>query len=283
MCLRVTKMRTAVELLTMKAAIPLMFLLACAPAPKPVMSWDELAQRKRFEWPYIVEIDTATGKLLYFGAEHVNDPAHPQTAKIEAAWEAFRPDIAFTEGGFPPIEKTRDLAIQKNGEAGLVRFLAARDDVPTTTLDPSRAEEMAALAPTFGRERVKLTYLLRGVSQFRERHGREKIDEEMRRVLGIYAQTPGLMGAPRTVEEIEEAFAWLLPGRGDYRDVQASWFDPGKRETLFNDIARASSNYRDRYGVERLIAHVQAGQRVFAVMGGSHVIMQEPALRSRLR
>lgn len=266
----------------MKAAIPLMLFLACAPAPKPVMSWDELAQRGRVEWPYVVEIGTATGKLFYFGAEHVYDPAHPQIARIEAAWDAFRPDIAFTEGGFPPIERTRDLAVQKHGEAGLVRFLAARDDVPTTTLDPSRAEEMAALAPVFGRERIKLGHLLRAASQFRARNGREKTDEEMRRVLAIYAQTPGLMGSPRTIAEIEEAFARLLPGHGDYRDAKSSWFDPAKQETFFNDIARASSDYRDRYVVERLVTHVKSGQRVFAVMGGSHVIMQEPALRSRL-
>lgn len=246
------------------------------------MSWAEVAQIK-VEWPYVVTIESGAGALYYFGAAHTYDPADPQLARIEAAWAEFRPDIAFTEGGFPPIEKTRELAITKAGEAGLVRFLAARDDVPTTTLDPSRPEEMATLGPTFGRERIKLTHLLRAASQYRARNGKEKIDDEMRRILAIYAQTPGLIGSPRTVEEIEEAFARLLPGHGDYRDAKSSWFDPAKRENFLNDIARASSDYRDRYVVDRLVRHVRDGQRVFAVMGGSHVLMQEPALRSRLR
>lgn len=287
MFLLMVKMPRRDELLTwfvpirMRGTVFVLILLSCAPRLQPVMSWDEVARRE-VEWPYVLEIDTGKGHLFYFGAAHTYDVADPQLTRIEAAWDGFRPDIAFTEGGFPPIEKTRDLAVRNAGEAGLVRFLAARDDVPTTTLDPSRAEEMATLSPIFGRERIKLGHLLRAASQFRARNGREKIDDEMQRILAIYAQTPGLMGSPRTVAEIEESFARLLPGHGDFRHAQSSWFDPAKRENVFNDIARASSDYRDRYVVDRLVRHVQAGQRVFAVMGGSHVLMQEPALRSRL-
>ena len=43
----------------------------------------------------------------------------------------------------------RAAAVGLVGEAGFVRFLAARDDVPVTTLDPSRAEEVAHLRLTF--------------------------------------------------------------------------------------------------------------------------------------
>ena len=255
-----------------------LILVFAACTPRPIMTWPEYA-RVRTSWPHILEI----GTLYYFGAEHAFDPAHPQNAKIEAAWEAFKPDIAFTEGGSPPIEKTRDEAIRKSGEAGLVRFLAARDNVPTTTLDPTRADEVAVLSSRFTREQIKLFFLMRATAQFSARNPREMIDAEMERILAIYAASPGINGSPRTVAEIEETFARLMPGHGDYRDAKSEWFDPARDYTLFNAIARAGSNYRDRYVVDRLLAHVREGRRVFAVMGGSHVVMQEKALRSGLR
>jgi hypothetical protein len=51
-----------------------------------------------------------------------------------------------------------------------------------------------------------------------------------------------------------------------------------KDETLFSAVARASSEYRDRYVVEVLQRHLRDAERVFAVVGGTHVVMQEPAL-----
>ena len=51
-----------------------------------------------------------------------------------------------------------------------------------------------------------------------------------------------------------------------------------KTGTLFNDMSRMSSEYRDRYMIEMLQRHLRARERVFAVVGGTHVVMQEPAL-----
>jgi len=51
----------------------------------------------------------------------------------------------------------------------------------------------------------------------------------------------------------------------------------------FNEGGFPPSDYRDVYIVRLLVQHVQEGRRVFAVVGGSHVVMQEQALRARLR
>ncbi|HUP46141.1 MAG TPA: hypothetical protein VM779_11580 [Thermoanaerobaculia bacterium] len=258
-------------------------LSGCSTAPAPVMSWDAYS-RLQLSWPYVISIDPAgPGELFYFGAAHTFDPADPQIARIEEAWREFRPDIAFTEGGFPPFEASRDQAVSKHGESGLLRYLAARDNVPTTTLDPTRADEVAALRSRFSREQIKLFFLLRAVSQFVQRNGPDRAGAEVERILPIYAAAPGLSGSPRSLSELEAAYEDLFPAGGRYVDVQPAWFDPARSGTLLNEIARASSDYRDRFVVERLASHVREGRRVFAVMGGSHVVMQEPALRDRLR
>lgn len=256
-------------------------LLGCGSQKIAIMSWPEYS-RVEPEWPYVATFQGGTGSLFYFGARHTFDPSDPQLARIEAEWERFRPDIAFTEGGSPPMQPSMDEAIRKSGEPGLVRFLAARDNVPTTTLDPSRAEEVAALSSVFSREQIKMFYVLRAISQYVQRGG-TSAESEAKRVLGIYVDTPGLSNSPRDVAELEAAYSRLFPGKGRHQDVPTSWLDPVFHHTFLNDISRALSEYRDARIVELLARHVQEGQRVFAVIGGTHVVMQERALRARIR
>jgi hypothetical protein len=99
------------------------------------MTWTEYSRLQQSgrhpEWPYVLRLNTQRGALLYFGADHTPNPADAQITQIEMEWQQFRPDIAFTEGGLPPIAKIRDEAVRNAGEPGLVRFLAQRDNVPT--------------------------------------------------------------------------------------------------------------------------------------------------------
>jgi hypothetical protein len=252
-----------------------------------VMTWAEYsalqASGRHPEWPYVLRLNSRGGVLLYFGAAHSFDPTNSQFAQIEQEWKTFNPDIAFTEGGLPPLAVNRDEAIRNAGEPGFVRFLAARDNVPTTTLDPSRAQEVAALSGGFSREQIKLFFLLRTVSQYVQRGGTAGLAMEVDRVLGIFGATPGLSGSPRTIDDLRAAYERYFPGAGGYEEVSASWFDPVATGTFLNEISRASSDYRDEYMVRLLVQHAADRQRVFAVVGGSHVVMQEAALRSRFQ
>jgi acetyl esterase len=255
--------------------------------PSPgTMTWTAYSALQRSgrhpAWPYIIRIAPPRGALLYFGAGHSFDPADIQNARIEQEWKAFAADIAFTEGGQPPIASSRDEAVRSAGEPGLVRFLAARDNVPTTTLDPSLAQQLAALSRTFTREQIKVFFVLRAVSQYVARQGNVDLPKETERVLRVFTATPGLSGSPRTVNELAAAYVRLFPEAGGYENVQSAWFDPVASGTFLNDISRELNDYRDEFIVRLIVQHVSEGQRVFAVIGGSHVIMQEAVLRATL-
>ena len=257
---------------------------ACTAARCPeVMTWEEYG-RQNPHWPYVIHFRArGGGELLYFGSRHVYRPDDPMLAEIERLWADFRPDIAFNEGGNPPVEATRERAVRRHGEPGLVRFLGARDDVPVASLEPSDAEVIADLRRSFTAEEVKLSYLLRFVDEFPARESDGSLEEELGKIFRWYDRRPGLGGPPHTLEELEEVFERRFPGLGSYRDVPHAWFDPVRSDTVLNRIARAGSDYRDRHMVELLSRHVAEGQRVFAVVGGTHVVMQEPALRGRIR
>jgi len=257
--------------------------LSGCPRSSRMMSWPEYT-RHSYQWPYILNIYTDRGALLYFGAKHSNDPRDAQFAEIEALWKQFQPQLAFNEGGDPPVAPTRDVAIMRFGEPGLIRFLAARDKIPVRSIDPTRAEEVAILEKKFPPEKIKMFFILRQLSEYgRIIQPPESREDHLRNVIDILGLVPGLDVPPKSVSELEPTFARNFPSLGDYRDANPGWFDPTLNQTAFNQIARYSSEYRDRYMVDLICRRVCGGNRVFAVVGASHVVMEEPAVRSRLR
>lgn len=262
-----------------------LFLPTCVLAQEKkveVMTYDEYI-KVRHPYPYIVEIQFGEGALLYFGAEHTNDPKHPQIAQIEEIWKKFRPTVAYNEGGNPPVLKSVEEAVSRIGESALVRYLAARDKVPVFSLEPSQADEVAMLLKTYTPEQVKVFYALRQVPQYRNSKRDETIETHLNFVLGKWlASVPGLEGAPNSVDELEKSCLWLSPKLQDWREVPQSWFDPTKSEAYTNQISRLSGEFRDRHMIKLLIDEVRQGKRVFAVVGGSHVVMQERVLKAEL-
>jgi len=180
--------------------------------PTRIMSWQEYS-RLRPNWPYVVRIDSAKAKLLFYGAAHTYNPDDLQLIEIEKLWAEFHPELAFNEGGNPPIEKSREEAVKKYGEPGLIRFLANRDHVPVTSIDQSRAEEVAFLLKRFSPERVKLFFVLRVVAQQIQNHPNDSLEDELKRVFAIFNDTPGLNVTPASIVELETSYTRTFPKR----------------------------------------------------------------------
>ena len=86
--------------------------------------------------PYVLELSSGKGHLLYYGAYHSSDIANPQFADMEERWKSFEPTLALCEGSTWPLEETREEAIARHGEQGLLRFLAGGDNIPVECIDP---------------------------------------------------------------------------------------------------------------------------------------------------
>lgn len=249
------------------------------------MSFEEYA-KKRHRVPYIINLSAGRGRLIYFGARHVFGSDDPQLSQIERLWAKFKPEVAFFEGAdpesTPAAAKSRD---EVRGESGLVVFLAARDKVPVRTLEPARGDEIALLLNTYSPEEIKVFYVLRQIPQFRSGTHTESIESYTENVLGWLSLRPELKSAPRTLAELKASAARLFPQLADWRDVPQAWFDPvpSPPPTYLNDVSRRLSEFRDRHMLTLLAEQVAQGKRVFAVVGASHVVMQERALRAAIK
>lgn len=234
--------------------------------------------------PYVLELQVGYARLLYFGSRHSYDPADPQMAQIEAEWSSFRPTRAFNEGGNPPVASSRDEAIAHDGEAGLLRYLAARDGIEIASLEPSRADEVAHVSGEFSPEQIKLFYVLREIPEMRAKVAVEPLTAYEERSLRFHSRVQALAGSPSTPAELEAACVRLLPPLQRCDLVPQSWFDPAPDEptkAYTNLLSRRISEFRDAHMVSLLERALQGQSRVMAVVGSSHVVMQEPALRAR--
>jgi hypothetical protein len=231
------------------------------------------------EVPYVIQIAQGEGMLLYFGARHSFNFSDPQISQIVELWEKFKPTLSFNEGGDPPTLKAQEEAVRRFGEPGLVRFLAARDSVPVKSLEPALTDQVALLRKHYNAEQVKAFYVLRQIPQFRAQQRDDSIEDYLESLLGGFSD-PALDGVIRSRAEFEKTLARVLPQLSDWREVPQEWFDPARPEKLAytNDISRSLSEFRDRHMIDLLVGAVRRGERAFAVVGASHVVMQEPAL-----
>ena len=234
--------------------------------------------------PYILRLEQGERGLLYFGARHVFDPADLQIDAIERMWEEFHPTVAFNEGGNPPVLATREEAVGRIGEPGWVRFLAARDGVPVFSLEPEREVETAHLVRRFTPEEVKVFYILRQIPQWRNSRDPRPLADRLENMIGGLSLIQELAGAPRDYGELAESCVRVVPEIPDCLAITREWFDPvpDVRKGITNDISAEASWFRDLHMLDLLIDRVRRGERVFAVVGASHVVMQERPLRRAL-
>jgi hypothetical protein len=235
-------------------------------------------------------VSPSKGRLYYFPAGHSSDPADPQFREIEKAWSEVKPTIAFYEGPNRPIAATRDETIKQTGESGFVRFLATRDGIEIARLEPPPQDEAAYIMQKFSPEQVKLFYVLREASRLRER--RKLPEKELRaaitQLLERASQIKGIGSVINNLDELDAAYRryWKTPEH--WWQAPEAWFDPLNSSAntggiFTNEINTMSSEYRNRHMYEVLAKAALEGKRVFAVVGGNHVPMQEPALRCALK
>jgi hypothetical protein len=168
--------------------------------------------------------------------------------------------------------------VHKYAEAGFLRYLAGRDQVPVATFEPSFDDEISYLLKRYSPEQLKTFYVLRQVTEARRLQSSSPLDDRIQSWLSDYLPAHGLKNAPNTLAELTNACKHLFPDLADWHKVSEDWFDPTQSGHYTNELANDSGMFRDQYIFRVLVARARRGDRVFAVIGSSHVVVQEPAL-----
>jgi hypothetical protein len=69
----------------------------------------------------------------------------------------------------------------------------------------------------------------------------------------------------------------------DWRSFDPTTHWPIYHKTILNNISRESAYFRDKHSVEVIEESLKKYNKVFVVMGGSHLLVQEPVLKFIMR
>jgi hypothetical protein len=243
----------------------------------PVMTYAEYNKIEHPQ-PYILRVDSGEGALLYFGSRHTTNPRDAQIDSIRRLWADFQPTVALAETR-KSGRGSMDKAIQTFGESAAPVFLAKSSGLPVYTFEPPLEVEIHSMLRTWSRERLLLFYVLRS---YTARAAARRSDGQARELIRERGRWPGLQGTMQSVADMDSIWRREFPTGPDWRTLpwESTW--PNRDDTWLNELSAALNRLRDQYMLALISKLVRQGERVFAVVGSSHVVMQEAALRDAL-
>ena len=233
-----------------------------------------------FFTPYILELNQEKGGVVYYGSYHNVNLKHPQFNDIEKRWNEYKPDIAFSEGQIWPLIKSRDKAIKKYGEQGLLRYLANRDRIKIKCIEPSKQKEIKYLKRFYTMSKIKIFYILRQLIISKEILER-KIShaDHVKILIKNYYKNLFDRRYPRNYYEFNFIVKQLLPDLKDWERIDSKYFmDIRNKNNWLAKMNAQLNKFRDMHMFKKINMSLKKGLKVFAVVGKNHVISQENQL-----
>jgi len=247
--------------------------------PPKILSFSEL-EKIDYVLPYILELKNGNKHLAMYGCKHTFNPQDTMLIDIQDKFEKLKPDIALNEGGDWPIYNSRDETVMKSGEQGFLRFLCEKDSIPVRSFESNPVEEYEYLVSKYKKDDVLLMYFCRQIVQIQRKQDIEDFKEVMTNYL------TGLKNSGLPIENPKNEYSKLVENYKHLIKTDLNWkeFNPENvlpvyNNTILNEINRASVNYRDLHIVNEIVTELEKNDKVFVLVGGSHVIKQEALIK----
>ena len=241
-----------------------------------IMSFEDYLKIKH-PVPYIFELHKGQKALLYLGAQHSADSNHPQFGAFKSDFERFKPELVLLEGGDWPEKYASEQEAIKHAEVAFLSYLARKYDVPSRSCEPQNKEEIKSLSRKFSREHIFAHYALRSITGFFHKEGHTRVG---RAIIG-FKEDSAWKDFDYSLENLRGIHRGLFKKDIDVndRDFYVKITNPTLGFSIINEVAAAATKLRDEYVVKLIKRSFKKYNRILIIMGASHAVMQEPALR----
>lgn len=237
--------------------------------------------------PTVTVLNHGKKNLVFFGTSHVRDADHPQFKAVEDFFTKYKPQIAFNEGGqvaeTEHFSFSRDSAILKDGETGLLKYLCDKTKISLLNGDMSTDEEFAGLLSKFSREQV---YLYLGIERFLQPYsqgfaGKTLIDSAFQKSFISYLEKYNFKPTTqeRELSYLQKRYSQYFKQKVDLQNLinvhEYYLLDKG----IFGQIGRESKCIRDQALLKKIDDALDKYDSVFVVFGASHWVAVQPALK----
>lgn len=289
-----------------------LLLLGCNPTPK-ALHFDEslvrpytfdLEKQKHLEAPYVAQYQKGNKHLYYVASEHIstrkypNVVEHPTLKTIKKIFEEFRPQVVIVEG-IDTGDKLSPESLLKHADK--CEKTSYKSGCGESFYAINQAREMGSqfvsgepLHQKVKEELLKLDYkvedllgfyLIRQIPQWKRQKifNKETFEEMANNQLARFEK----MIDSQTLFNFEKFDYWYsskMSKPRSYLDIKND--DPaphgGNDATYVQKISHYVTLLRDREVVQRIEAMLNQFDRVLIIYGGSHLVIQEPAINKAL-
>ena len=233
--------------------------------------------------PYIVRLENKRKQLVVIGTQHTRDTLSPVFTEIEKSFKNWQPGVVINEGGNLTKHYTsRNEAIEKNGELGLVKYLADHAGIKTVNGDAADKLEFDELTSAYSKEEALLFFASeRFIFPYAfGQYGGELAHAYDSIFIKKYLEKEGIALAPqeKTFAYYQQLYKQYFSEEFSLDNINQLYFIPFSTKHRFNAIARKSKEIRDVYLCQQIEAQLRVYDRVLVVYGGWHVLAIEPSL-----
>ena len=271
----------------------------------------ELANPTQKIIPYTPLFQKGDKALSYIGLHHTRDPESEEIKLINKTVEEFKPDCILFEslqninefredmvkGVWKDIEKygwaTVALNYIKNiGENYYLFALAVYKNISFDTIEGTKKEETNyLLKKEYSKDQIFFTHCLGTLISFhRGKHPSRRTEEHLvevtQRTIDDVIKNTDWPNYDFSLEHFKELYKQFIHVDFDitdeesYRNYASYWLtDKANDYGIFNQINADSIYIRDRSCVKKIYLSLQEHNRIMAVMGSDHPILQQPAIR----
>jgi hypothetical protein len=294
-----------IHLLRLNAVALLVLLAACSstsiePATDQLALWTKELRDQQPDGAVASVYRAKQAQLIFVAAEHENRTESATFRMIEDAFANFDIDVVIVEGY--PASKGRnpprlmDYALeeaidgfQEGGESVPTIKGAIREKAQVWGGEPDDYEIKAQLITRgFSAEDVLGYYVLRVIPQWlREQKIEHAGDPRLEKL--VDEQLKYSRAALRLEESVMPSFSdwarWYRKLNGKPIDADFTTEEAGPLQNgpfASNQISAEISRARDAFLHEQVISFLRSGKTVLVVFGGSHLMIQRPALNAAL-
>jgi len=193
-------------------------------------------------------------QVLILGSEHTRDSKHPQFSFFRSLFEAFNPEIVLTEGGFNPSSFSSSIeAIKKDGERGFMVYLCKKNKIKYKSADPPFSKIISFLTKKFPLKQVFIFLVLNEIADLKK-----DINKKIKEIILILKKYKAFRNL--SIKSIPKNFL-----RNRKKQI-----DPNQNISLFNEIAREESRFRDDYTKRLIFKLTKRFHRIIVLKGMGH-------------
>ena len=233
--------------------------------------------------PYIINLENKDKRLVVIGTQHTRDTSSPLFVEMEKAFKNWQPAVVINEGGnLTKTYTSRNEAIKRSGELGLVKYLADNAGIKTINGDAPDKLEFDELTLAFSKEAALLFF---ASERFIFPYAFGQFSGELEQAydsifIKMYLEKEGIILAPheKTFAYYKQLYKKYFSEEFSLDNINQADFIPFSTKHYFNGVARKSKELRDIYLCQQIEAQLRTHYSVLVVYGGWHVLAIEPAL-----